>query len=155
MMGETRPDDALDRYVHTLESFSADELDALLGLVTSDVRFRDPFNDVRGKSAFRRIFSDMAEQLDAIDFDVTERAWTRRRADGGVALIRWDLSARLVRLGQREWRVSGCSELHFTEDGRLMAHLDYWDAAGAFYERLPLLGAVLRRLRRRLAIDET
>ena len=43
------------------------------------------------------------------------------------------------------------SELHFDEAGTLRAHIDHWDAAGQLYEKLPGIGWLLRRIRRRLA----
>ena len=36
-------------------------------------------------------------------------------------------------------------------DGRIARHRDYWDAAGELYEKLPLLGTLMRWLRRRIA----
>lgn len=85
--------------------------------------------------------------------EVTEQAWTQRSEDAGVALIRWQLDARLSKLGNQPWSVPGCSELHFSADGRVSAHLDYWDAAGQLYEIIPLLGRCLRALRHRLQVD--
>ena len=34
--------------------------------------------------------------------------------------------------------------------GRVVAHRDYWDAAEELYEKLPVLGALMRLLKRRL-----
>jgi len=34
--------------------------------------------------------------------------------------------------------------------GKVVEHIDYWDAAEQVYERLPLLGPILRRVRQRL-----
>ena len=43
------------------------------------------------------------------------------------------------------------SEVTLAEDGRVLAHIDHWDPAAQLYERVPVLGAVLRMIRRRLA----
>jgi steroid Delta-isomerase len=43
------------------------------------------------------------------------------------------------------------SELTFDSDGKVARHIDYWDAGKHFYEKLPLLGALLRAIRRRVA----
>lgn len=142
--------DPLEAYIEVLENFDAAALDKLCANVTDDVRFRDPFHDVIGPAALRAVFGDMLEKLDDIRFTVESRAWCAPRNDRRIALIRWQLSARLKALGSRPWQVSGCSELHFTGDGRLAAHLDYWDAASGLYELLPVIGPVLRWLRRRL-----
>jgi len=142
--------DPLEAYIAILENFDAAALETLGANLTEDVHFRDPFHDVTGPAAFRAVFSDMLEKLDDIRFTVESRAWCAPRDDRRIALIRWQLSARLTALGNRPWQVTGCSELHFTGDGRLAAHLDYWDAASGLYELLPLIGPLLRWLRRRL-----
>lgn len=145
---------SLDAYLDCLAHLDQAHLDAFLALCTADVRFRDPFNDVRGGAAFRAVFADMLEKLDDIEFLVDARALEAApRADGmQVALVSWRLRARLPRLGGAAWAVAGCSEIHLDRDGRVCAHLDYWDAASGLYERLPLLGRLLRYLRRRLAV---
>ncbi|MEX2479412.1 MAG: nuclear transport factor 2 family protein [Gammaproteobacteria bacterium] len=144
--------DPLDDYISLLETLDTAALDALSERLTDDVHFRDPFNDVTGPAAFRRIFADMQEKLDDIHFRVDAQAWCAPRDGLRVALIHWQLAARLKQLGGRPWQVSGCSELHFTDDDRLAAHLDYWDAAGGLYELLPIAGIIFRWLRRRLTV---
>ena len=37
------------------------------------------------------------------------------------------------------------------DDGRITLHRDYWDAAEELYEKLPVIGTLMRWLRRRLA----
>jgi hypothetical protein len=39
--------------------------------------------------------------------------------------------------------------LRFAPDGRIAMHRDYWDAAEELYEKLPLLGGLMRWLKRR------
>ena len=48
--------------------------------------------------------------------------------------------------------VDGVSEVHLAEDGRVAAHLDYWDPTPGLWQRIPLLGTVLRGLRRRIGV---
>ena len=47
--------------------------------------------------------------------------------------------------------IHGGTLLHFAPDGRVTSHRDYWDAAGELYEKIPLLGALLRRIKRHMA----
>lgn len=145
--------DPLDRYILALQTLTAASLDELLELVSPAVQFTDPFNDCRGRAAYRAVFSDMLNALDGHRFSVTRRAWC---TDGPArdALITWSLEGKLPRLGGRNWRVQGSSLLTFDADGLLLAHVDYWDAAGQLYELLPVVGPVARYLRRRLRVDE-
>ena len=40
----------------------------------------------------------------------------------------------------------------FAPDGRISEHIDHWDAAAQFYERIPVLGWLIRKVRRRLEL---
>jgi len=63
-------------------------------------------------------------------------------------MLTWDFN---FRTGGRARLVRGVSHLRLASDGRIAWHRDYWDAAGELYETVPVLGAVMRFLRRRLA----
>jgi hypothetical protein len=47
--------------------------------------------------------------------------------------------------------IHGATHLRFAPDGRIAYHRDYWDAANELYAKLPLIGPVMRWLRRKLA----
>ncbi len=133
-----------ERYRNFLETLTPETLAALPDHVTPDVRFRDPFNDVRGADAMRRVFRHMFENVGDIKFDVRHVA-----RDGEVCLMAWRFSGVLR---GADWAFDGTSVLRLAPDGRVAEHIDYWDAARDFYERLPLIGRLLARLRGRLAI---
>lgn len=139
-------DEACARYVRFLETLTPAALHNLGAFVTDDVVFRDPFNDVRGCTAMQRVLQKMFDDLSEIDFCVTAQASQRP-----ISFIAWELTGRLSRSGQ-PLRLNGVSHLVFADDGRVKVHIDYWDAASQLYERLPLLGPVLRMLRRRMAV---
>ncbi len=105
------------------------------------VRFRDPFNDLSGIEPLRRLLMHTRDRLPGARFEVLDTAWS-----GSTAYLRWTMQAQVRILG--DWRVEGMSEVRFAPDGRVAEHLDYWDAAGQFYGRLPLLGPLLRWLSR-------
>jgi steroid delta-isomerase len=39
--------------------------------------------------------------------------------------------------------------LILNDDGRIAQHRDYWDAAEELYEKLPVIGGLMRWMRRR------
>jgi hypothetical protein len=122
-------------------------LEQLNRVYDEEARFRDPFNEVVGTAAIRRIFADMFEQAPDARFTVHEVVGT-----APLLYVRWDLTFTPGR-AKEPWSVEGASRLALGEDGRIVDHIDYWDPAAGIYERLPLLGAVLRWIRRRLAAD--
>jgi steroid delta-isomerase len=143
--------DALARYVTFLESFDKAALARLDAVYAADVHFRDPFNDVRGLAALERVYADMLEQVGDLRFDVHTSAWSGVIDQHPVALLRWTLAGTLHACGDRAWSVDGCSEVRFDDRGLVVAHHDYWDAAGGLYVHLPLVGSLMRWLARRLA----
>ena len=142
--------DPLARYAAALETLERETLPALLTLCDPELHFRDPFNDCHGVDAFGRVMGDMFDKLDNVRFKANHVAWSA--ADASAALMHWTLEANLRAFDGKPWRVEGCSMLRFGDDGRLTAHYDYWDAAAGLYERIPLLGYVLRTLRRRIRV---
>jgi hypothetical protein len=96
----------------------------LLALADRDIRFCDPFNDVRGHAAFQAIFDDMYETCLDPRFVVTDVA-----ASNQAGYIRWVFHFRPKALKKGpEWRVDGMSEIHVGADGKITAHLDHWDS---------------------------
>ena len=135
-------DDRLERLVSAFESLVPTKVDALAALYAEDAHFRDPFNDVRGRAAVVRIFDHMFEQLDAPRFKVHSAM-----SDGADAWLEWTM---YLQLRGRELSIEGATRLRFDDVGRVAEHRDYWDAAQELYEKLPVLGSLMRWLRRRL-----
>lgn len=109
----------------------------LVQLTTEDVRFRDPFNDLRGREALHALLIHTLNQIQDQRVEVRDTAISEH-----TAYVKWEMTGRIAVIG--DWKVTGMSELQFAKDGRLMAHLDYWDAATDFYARLPVLGRIIR-----------
>ena len=107
--------------------------------------FRDPFNEVRDVAAIQHIFKDMFVKLHDPRFTITEVI-----QDTQGAVLIWDFDFRIKSLKpDLKRRIHGLSHIRFAADGRVNYHRDYWDAAGELYEHFPLIGAVLRWLKRR------
>ncbi|WP_428247119.1 nuclear transport factor 2 family protein [Ferrovibrio sp.] len=139
---------ALGRYTAYFEALSPETLSGLRDLVTPDVRFRDPFSEVTGVESMLRIFTAMYEDCTDIRFTISGSV---RQQDKAFLIWRFHFKPRRLNVPQ-PWEVEGVTELHFMPDGRVAAHLDHWDAGSQFYGRLPLLGPVIRFLRRRLGV---
>lgn len=137
-------DSRTDALVQAFEGLSPETLPALMGLYASRARFRDPFNDVQGRDAVERIFRHMFEVLEAPRFVVIETLTQDNRA-----VLTWDFSFQRE-AGGRTYRIHGSSLIHFDGRGHVVLHRDYWDAAQELYEQLPLIGGLMRWLRRRL-----
>lgn len=137
---------AVQRLVSFFEQLQPQDLQRLAELYAPDARFKDPFNEVQGLNAIERIFAHMFEALDTPHFIVTERI-----VQGRQCFLVWDFRFRMRRFDTTTWQtVRGSTHLVFNDDGLVTMHRDYWDAAEELYEKLPLLGGLMRWLKRRV-----
>ena len=137
-------DPRVARIVALYETLSPAALPQLATIYTDDARFKDPFNEVQGVPAIRAIFEHMYRTLDNPRFVVHERV-----LQGTQCFLTWDFLFRMKRFDRSEQTIHGASHLQLAADGRIRMHRDYWDAAEELYEKLPVLGALMRWLRRR------
>ncbi len=145
--GETAQTEvAVARLVVCYESLTLTGLADLGACYAEDAQFRDPFNQVEGRAAILRIFEHMFATADAPRFRVT---W--QMVQGREAVLGWEFQ---LRLRGRPGVIEGVSHLRFDAAGQVVAHRDYWDAASELYEKLPVVGAGVAWLRRRLAAPQ-
>lgn len=134
----------LERYFTTLTAESVRDLGAYY---TDDAYFRDPFNEVTGVSRIQAIFAHMFEAMHEPRFLIRERV-----LQGDRLVLIWDFDFRIKRYKpEATQRIHGLSVLKLAADGRIAWHRDYWDAAGELYEKLPVIGGLMRWLKRKFA----
>ena len=131
------------KYRIFLETLTSQTLYDLPHHVSVDVHFADPFNDVVGVTAMAAVFQHMFDNVKDIRFRVVEEA-----TNGHIVFWNWTFDAQFR---GKPWRVSGTSVLRFSPDGLVTEHIDYWDAAQYFYEKLPFIGTLLSGIRCRIS----
>jgi ketosteroid isomerase-like protein len=136
-------DASLQKLIVFFEAIDPTTIGQLAQVYTDDVFFKDPFNEVRGLGEVTRLFSHMFEQVDHPRFVVTGQV-----LQGDQAFLTWNFLFRMKRFSTDEQCIHGATHLRFTSDGRANFHRDYWDAAEELYEKLPLLGSLMRGLKK-------
>lgn len=134
----------LKRLVRFYESIDRGSVgEQLAAIYASDASFKDPFNEVKGIAAIAAIFVHMFEQVDEPMFVVTGQV-----LDGAQAFLTWDFHFRMKRFSKEAQCIRGATHIVFDGRGAVCVHRDYWDAAEELYEKLPVLGSVMRWLKR-------
>lgn len=142
---DSRQSAAAARVVAFFETLSPDSLDRLEAIYTPLAYFKDPFNEVRGVAAIRQVFVHMYASLTQPRFVVTGCI-----AEGKECFLSWHFEFHFKNFERAAPRtIRGGSHLKFNADGRIDFHRDYWDAAEELYEKLPLVGGLMRWLKRR------
>ncbi|MFT7773740.1 nuclear transport factor 2 family protein [Roseateles sp.] len=141
---DVRTRQLVDAYV----GLSRETLPALLALYEEKASFKDPFNEVGSRPAIERIFSQMFDELREPRFVVMNAA-----SEGNDAFLTWELRF-LRQANGASMAIRGATHLQFSPAGLVTMHRDYWDAAEELYAKLPLLGTLMRALRRRLSTPQ-
>ena len=137
--------EAAKRVVDFFQRLSPASLDRLDALYAPEAYFKDPFNEVRGLPAIGQVFRHMYESLEQPRFVVTGCI-----VDGPECFLTWDFIFHFKRFDTKALQtVRGGSHLKFNAAGLLEFHRDYWDAAEELYEKLPLVGRLMRWLKER------
>jgi hypothetical protein len=127
------------------ENINPKSLGMIEMLYDPNARFVDPFNDVHGVANIRHIFAHMFVALEAPRFVVTHTI-----IQGNQCFLTWDFHFRFKSFQKNKPQtIHGGSHLVFCEQGLVTLHRDYWDAAQELYEKLPLVGSLMRWLKKR------
>jgi steroid Delta-isomerase len=137
-------DRRVQRIVEVFERLQPADVERLGEIYAADARFKDPFNEVQGVPAIQQVFRHMFATLIGPRFVIRDAV-----CDGEQCFLSWDFLFRMRRFRGDEQCIRGGTHLRLAADGRIVEHRDYWDAAEELYEKLPLLGGLMRWLRRR------
>ena len=136
---------AVTRLVALFEHLTVANLPEMGRYYATHAHFKDPFNDVQGLAAVQGIFGHMFEALHEPRFVVTNRV-----VQGPHCFLTWDFLFRFKSFQQDTLQtVRGASHLVLDEQGLVTLHRDYWDAAEEMYEKFPVVGGVMRWLKKR------
>lgn len=126
------------------QKLSPETLESVGEIYALDAVFIDPFNHLSGLNAVRAVYQHMFDTLEQPRFVVTQTV-----ADESHAFMTWDF---IFKTRAQSMKISGCTQFELDDKGLIVLHRDYWDAAHQVYEKIPLLGGVLRMLRRKLSL---
>ncbi|MZR32233.1 nuclear transport factor 2 family protein [Sneathiella litorea] len=138
----------LSAYIKYFETLTPETVDDLDMLVREDFIFEDPFNRLTSRSDAKRLFRQMFLEMDSPAFKISASYWNE---SGQSAILKWRFAAEVHKIGKLDFE--GLSEVCFDDAGLILSHVDHWDAASHFYEKLPVLGVILRMIRGKLRLS--
>ncbi|SFR45511.1 SnoaL-like domain-containing protein [Marinobacter daqiaonensis] len=133
----------VDRFQRLFNTMCAGNVGNLDDVYGSDVQFIDPFGEVDGIVGLRAYFEKVYSNVSSCHFEFSDTVF-----NGNQACVTWTMYLKHPRLRRgREVTVAGMSHLQVSE-GRVRYHRDYFDAGELLYQNLPLLGTVIRWIRK-------
>jgi ketosteroid isomerase-like protein len=140
----------VDELVQAFEQLQAADIARMGDWYAEDAHFKDPFKDVHSLAEIQAIFQHMFDSLREPRFVVTSRI-----VQANQCFLVWDFLFYMKSSQPTvQQRIHGGSHLVFAlnplGEWRVQSHRDYWDAAEELYEKLPLIGSLMRWLKKRV-----
>ncbi|MEJ2513982.1 MAG: nuclear transport factor 2 family protein [Gammaproteobacteria bacterium] len=133
------------RFQQLFRELGSDNLERLAGVYADEIVFEDPLHRVEGLASLTDYFARMYDGVEAIDFDFHDVL-----ENEGQAMLTWTMRMTHKRLRPgEELALPGASHIRYRSD-RVTWHRDYFDVGAMIYERLPVLGALVRAVRARV-----
>ncbi len=130
----------LPRLLSWYEQLSIESLGQIKQLYHPMCYFKDPFNEFFERTSLEKLFKRMLTQVQHPRFVIIETI-----SEGQSTFILWQFH---FTLRQRPLQIHGSSHVKFDEAGLVIFHRDYWDAAEELYEKLPIIGFILKQLKK-------
>ena len=131
--------------VDAYQSLGEGDSSKVADLYAEDIYFEDPTQGIQGKSA-------LMSHIDSTFLNIENFSFKSHKTLAGDTdvFISWTQIFTHKRLaGGKTIRVEGSTYLK-TRNGRIYYQRDYFDLGAVVYENLPIIGAVIKRLRSRL-----
>ncbi len=133
------------RFERTWNEVDAANTASLAALYHEDCVFSDPVHEVRGLAALEDYCRNLYENVSHCRFRFEEAV-----ASSDRAAIPWTMELRMTSFRKGELiELPGISHIEF--DDKIRRHRDFFDLGDLVYEHIPLLGVVVRAVKRRLA----
>lgn len=137
----------VSRLLDIYQKLSADNLDLLAQVYSDDIVFTDPAHRLEGLDQLRAYFANLYANVNHIDFEFGDTDMFE-----GKGYIKWKMTLIHPRLNSGNTVVvDGLTYVEFSE--KITFHKDYFDLGSMVYENIPVVGGVVRYIKRQLSND--
>lgn len=137
----------MENFLNVYQNLNRDNLHSLTAVYTHDIHFVDPAHEIVGLENLTSYFASLYQNVQSIEF-----AYRHTHVLQKEAYVQWDMKFIHSKLGGgRSISISGVTFVQFHDDGMIYFHHDYFDLGVMVYEHLPLLGRIVKYIKRSLS----
>ena len=126
----------IEKYIDLFSNLTPKNVKNFDNLVSKDIKFIDPFNNVKGVENFKKIFYHMFEKTQDPKFSIITYTIKNKNV-----FLKWKMTFYAFK---SEQSIEGISELTFNKHGKITSHVDYWDSLNGLFIKLPYVGFLYR-----------
>lgn len=137
---------ALNKFVSLYsQDLAGHDMNMIREVYSDDVEFIDPAHRVTGIADLIHYFNNTMANVTTCRFEIH----TIKDHETG-AFVTWTMHCAHPKLNSgKTFTVEGSSDLRYTD--KITYHRDYFDLGAMLYERIPLLGGIVRKVKHALS----
>ncbi len=115
-----------------------------------EVEFIDPVGPIKGSAKIKQYYEGMYKNVQELKFEFSNFI-----ESGNQVVAIWKMTLKTDKLnGGESYSVDGNSVVKFDENGKAIYHRDYFDMGIFVYEKIPVLGFIVKKVKDRMKADE-
>lgn len=131
-------------FVNIYQQLNTKNLDLLSDIYDENIVFEDPMHRVEGFKNLQKYFEQLYRNLKSCTFAIKDVI-----ADDDNAAVYWTMIFVHPKLNSgKPVEVQGTSKLH-REGAKVIYHRDYLDIGAMLYEQIPLVGSMIKMIKKR------
>ena len=119
-------------YIKLFSNLTPESIKNFDDLISEDINFVDPFNNVKGVNDFKNIFHHMFKNVKDPKFLIVDYTINKKRV-----YLKWKMTFFAFKSLQT---IEGMSELILNDAGKVVSHTDYWDSLNGLFIKIPFIG---------------
>jgi hypothetical protein len=138
--------DALEKFSSFYTDLASMRIEELASIYSDDVIFIDPIAEHVGLSAVEGYFARLLENAKYCQFEIHSQL----HATNSQCMVTWTMEYKTPRMNKgKAIKVDGLTILTLKKD-KIVFHRDYYDLGQMVYENVPLLGRVIKMIKRKM-----
>jgi hypothetical protein len=139
-----------DKVKYFFDHLSKDNMKLVDEFYHPQVEFIDPVGEIKGSAKIKTYYANMYQNVKELKFEFTNFIQSENQV---VAIWKMHLTTDKLNGGEA-YSVDGNSVIRFDEAGKAIYHRDYFDMGAFVYEKIPVVGYVIRNIKERFKAEE-
>jgi len=138
----------VDKVKFIFKNLTKDNLELIDDFYDKDVKFIDPIGELNGSHKIKKYYENMYKNVKVIRFEFSE---TLEQNQTVVAF--WSMYLETDKLNSgKGFTIEGNSIIRFNFEGKAIYHRDYFDLGAFLYERIPVMGFIIEKIKKNLEV---
>ncbi len=136
----------IEQFKSTYQNMNASNIASIEALYAEQIEFNDPFHQVIGLRALKSYFEELYANVNSVSFEFGDFI-----SKDNQHFIEWVMTVCHPKLNKGEpVHVPGATLFKTDEQQKIVFHRDYFDAGVMLYEQIPLLGKLIKWVKRKI-----